>query len=77
MNSSTHVNRGIHFEVVINGIYKALVKANKEFGLTSKIIMCFLRHLDEKSAFEILDQALDHKDKKADPLFNYKFGLTY
>ena len=58
-----HINRGIHFEVVINGIYKALVKANKEFGLTSKIIMCFLRHLDEKSAFEILDQALIHKDK--------------
>ena len=59
----THVNRGIHFEVVVNGIHKALVKANKEFGLTSKIIMCFLRHLDEKSAFEILDRALDHKDK--------------
>ena len=59
----THINRGIHFEVVINGIYKALVKANKEFGLTSKIIMCFLRHLDEKSAFEILDQALVHKNK--------------
>lgn len=60
----THIiNRGIHFEVIINGIYKALVKANKEFGLTSKIIMCFLRHLDEKSAFEILDQALVHKDK--------------
>ena len=59
----THINKGIHFEVVINGIYKALVKANKEFGLTSKIIMCFLRHLDEKSAFEILDQALIHKDK--------------
>ena len=59
----THINRGIRFEVVINGIYKALVKANKEFGLTSKIIMCFLRHLDEKSAFEILDQALVHKNK--------------
>jgi adenosine deaminase len=59
----THINRGIHFEVIINGIYKALLKANKEFGLTSKIIMCFLRHLDEKSAFEILDQALVHKDK--------------
>ena len=59
----THINRGIYFDVVINGIYKALVKANKEFGLTSKIIMCFLRHLDEKSAFEILDQALIHKDK--------------
>ena len=59
----THVNRGINFETVINGIYKALIKANKEFGLTSKIIMCFLRHLEEKSAFEILEQALVHKNK--------------
>ena len=58
-----HVNRGINFDVIINGIYKALLKANKKFGLTSKIIMCFLRHLDEASAFEILDQALVHKDK--------------
>ena len=59
----THVNRGINFDLVINGIYKALQKANKEFGLTSNIIMCFLRHLDEASAFEIFDQALVHKDK--------------
>ena len=59
----THVNRGINFEVVINGIHKALLKANKEFGLTSKIIMCFLRHLDEMSAFKVLDHALVHKDK--------------
>jgi len=59
----THVNRGVNFDIVINGIHKALLKANKEFGLTSKIIMCFLRHLDEASAFKILDQALVHKDK--------------
>ena len=59
----THVNRGINFDIVINGIYKALQKANKEFDLTSKIIMCFLRHLDEESGFKILAQALPHKDK--------------
>ena len=59
----THTNRGIDFNVVINGIYKALLKANKEFGLTSEIIMCFLRHLDEISAFEMLNYALTHKDK--------------
>ena len=59
----THVHRGINFDTVINGIYKALQKANEEFGLTSKIIMCFLRHLDEASGFEILNQALAHKDK--------------
>ena len=59
----THVNRGINFDTVINGIYKALQKANKEFGLTFKIIMCFLRHLDEISGFEMLDRAFTHKEK--------------
>ena len=59
----THVNRGIDFDIVINGIHKALQKANKEFGLTSEIIMCFLRHLDEASGFQILDMALPYKDK--------------
>ena len=59
----THVNRGVDFNLVINGIYKALLKANKEFGITFGIIMCFLRHLDEVSAFKMLDYALEHKDK--------------
>ena len=59
----THVNRGIDFEIVINCIYKALQKANREFGLSFKIIMCFLRHLSEKSGFEMLDHAIAHKDK--------------
>jgi len=59
----THTDRGINFDIVINGIYKALQKAEKEFGLSFKIIMCFLRHLDEKEGFKILDQALVHKDK--------------
>ena len=59
----THLNRGIDFNVVINGIYNALQKGNKEFGLTFGIIMCFLRHLDEDSAFQMLDHALAHKDK--------------
>ena len=59
----THTDRGISFDIVINGIYKALQKAEKEFGLSFKIIMCFLRHLDEEEGFKILDQALIHKDK--------------
>ena len=59
----THTNRGISFDIVINGIYKALQKAEKEFDLSFKIIMCFLRHLDEEEGFKILDQALIHKDK--------------
>ena len=58
-----HLSRGVKFETIINGINNALLKANKEFRLTYKIIMCFLRHLDEKSAFKVLDQAIEHKDK--------------
>jgi len=59
----THTVRGINFDIVINGIYKALQKAQKEFGLSFKIIMCFLRHLDEEEGFKTLDQAIAHKDK--------------
>ena len=59
----THISRGVNFDTVINGIYRALQKANKEFGLTFEIIMCFLRHLDETSGFEMLDQASAHKEK--------------
>ena len=62
-DAQTHTDRGINFDIVINGIYKALQKAEKEFDLSFKIIMCFLRHLDEKEGFKILDQALVHKDK--------------
>ena len=59
----SHTERGINFDTIINGINKALKKANSELGISSKIIMCFLRHLDERPCFEILDHALRHKDK--------------
>ena len=59
----SHTERGIEFNTIINGIHGALKKANAEFNITSKIIMCFLRHLDEEPCFEILNQALKHKDK--------------
>ena len=59
----SHIPRGINFDTVINGIHKALIKANTEFGITSKIIMCFLRHLDEEQCFEVLNHSVRHKDK--------------
>jgi adenosine deaminase len=57
------VCRGIDFDTVINGIYKALKKAKDELNISSKIIMCFLRNLDEESGFKVLEKALKHKDK--------------
>ena len=59
----THTDRGIHFSTVVNGIQIALSQAEKELGISSQLIMCFLRHLDEDAAFSTLEMALPYKDK--------------
>lgn len=59
----THTDRGISFDTVINGIYNALETGKKDFNITSKIILCFLRHLSEKEAIETLEKALPFQDK--------------
>ena len=59
----SHLPRGVSFDTIIQGIHKALQKAKDEFNISSKIIMCFLRHLDEESCFDVLNQACKHKDK--------------
>lgn len=61
----THTHRGVPFDVVISGINKALQDAEKTLKISSKLIMCFLRHLDEESAFDTLKQALPYKDSIA------------
>lgn len=58
----THTERGISFDIVINGIYNALINGEKELGISFKLIMCFLRHLDEASAFKTLSEALPFKE---------------
>ena len=58
----THTERGVPFEAVITGIKEALADAKAKYGITSCIIMCFLRHLSQEAAFETLEQALDYKD---------------
>lgn len=59
----THTDRGIAFETVINGLQKACDDAKAKLGITSHLIMCFLRHLSEEAAFETLEQALPYKDR--------------
>jgi len=58
----THTARGIEFSTVINGIHSALIDAEKEFGITSKLIMSFLRHLSEADAFTTLEQGLKFRN---------------
>lgn len=58
-----HTSRGVAFETALNGIWRALEDGNAKLGITSKLIMCFLRHLTEEDALKTLDQALAHPDK--------------
>lgn len=59
----THTHRGVKFDIVIGGIIRALQDAEVKLGVTSKLIMSFLRHLDEASAFKTLEDGIRHKDK--------------
>jgi len=59
----THTDRGVPFANVMDGLISAQAKAKQELGVSSELIMCFLRHLDEDAAFATLEQAkpyLDH-----------------
>ena len=53
----THTDRGISFETVITGITQALKDGEEQLGISSGLIMCFLRHLDEQAAFNTLARA--------------------
>ncbi|MFO1090560.1 MAG: adenosine deaminase [Hyphomicrobiales bacterium] len=57
-----HTDRGISFDTVLSGLTDALDKAKREFGITSRLIMCFLRHLPEEAAFDTLRSACRCKD---------------
>ena len=57
----THTDRGIAFEVVLNGLQRACADAKAKLGITSHLIMCFLRHLSEEAAFKTLEQAIPFK----------------
>ncbi|NIJ33712.1 adenosine deaminase [Sphingomonas oligoaromativorans] len=61
----THTDRGIPFQTVLNGLHAGMVEAEKKHGLTSKLILCFLRHLDEKAALDTLKAAEPFLDRIA------------
>ena len=58
----THTARGIKFETVVQGIYRALEAAGRQLNLSSRLIMCFLRHLSDAEAMETFKQALPFKN---------------
>ena len=61
----THTDRGLPFSVAIEGLLSAMKAAEAELGVTSKLILCFLRHLSEDAAFDTLKAAEPWLDKLA------------
>ncbi|HCO07851.1 MAG TPA: adenosine deaminase [Acinetobacter ursingii] len=57
----THTERGVEFATVLNGLKRACTDAKDKLGISSQLIMCFLRHLSEEDAFKTLEQALPFK----------------
>ena len=61
----THTGRGVAFKTVVDGLSRAQARAARELGISSKLILCFLRHLSAEDAMKTLDEALPFKDKIA------------
>ena len=59
----THTERGVAMETVINGLYRACRDAQIEQGISSSLILSFLRHLSEESALQTLEAALPLRDR--------------
>jgi len=59
----THTARGVPFGTALQGIHAALSEGARKLGISSFLIMCFLRHLSEEDAFATLEQALPYRDK--------------
>jgi len=61
-DAQTHTDRGIAFATALNGIRRALADGEHEYGISYRIILCFLRHLSADDAMRTLEQALPYKD---------------
>jgi adenosine deaminase len=59
----THTDRGVPFSVAIEGILRALAEGEARLGITSHLILCFLRHLPESAALQTLRAAAPWYDK--------------
>ena len=58
----THTARGVPMGTVIRGLSRACAEAPRQHGLSAALILCFLRHLSEREAFETLETALPFRE---------------
>ena len=59
----THTARKVAMRTVITGLHRACVDAQAQLGISSSMILCFLRHLSEDEAFETFEEAFPFRDK--------------
>jgi len=59
----THTDRKVPMRTVITGLHRACVDAQTKLGISSALILCFLRHLSEDEAFETFEEAFPFRDK--------------
>jgi adenosine deaminase len=57
----THTARGVPMRTVLEGIAAGLEEGARSLGLSSRLIVCFLRHLSEEDAFSTLESALPYR----------------
>jgi adenosine deaminase len=58
----THASRGIDLATVLEGLTRAQHEAEQESGITSRLILCFLRHLSAEEAMRTLEDALPYRN---------------
>ncbi|MEO6914119.1 MAG: adenosine deaminase [Candidatus Baltobacteraceae bacterium] len=58
-----HTDRGVPFRTVVDGIWSALTSSDVEFGISTKLIMCFLRDRSPEAAMKTLEEALPFREK--------------
>ena len=61
----THTDRGVPFTTVLDGLERAQRDAERDLGVSSRLILCFLRHLSAEAAMRTLEEALPHRHRIA------------
>jgi len=57
-----HTERGVPMQAIIEGLHHAFLEGEREFGISSALILCFLRHLSAAAAMQTLEAALPYRE---------------
>lgn len=58
-----HLERGVSLDIMMSGLWRAIVQAKADYGINGSLIPCFLRHLSEDNALSVFDDLMNYRDK--------------